>query len=548
MNAIDLYSGIGGWAVGLKLAGIDVLASYELSPRANETNRRNNRHLVVQADIRLLKMETLPRGVTAIVGSPPCTQFSFSNRGGGGDLSDGLEDIKCFLRIVDRVKPTVWAMENVPRLAKILKEELRPGGVLAEFQHLDIKYEVFDMQDFGVPQKRLRCIVGNFDFKLLRSYRSNLSRRTLGSVVTALGSDPTIDPNFGFSIPAGDVADHWREESLDAEEVRINRSLKALHPIYNAMHFPDGLHRASRTITATCTRVSRESIVIEAPESPGTYRRLTVRERAVCQTFPINFQLNANSYSEKLKMVGNAVPPLFAYFVAHAMRGTPEHELTKPIVQLGDFSDVELSAECRPDRRGVRYRTDRSFQFAVPSLRLGSGIRLELNNNSRSGQIDWHTKFVFGTSKSIQSIQPGNDDAKHILTLLDAEGVQLGSILDDFANELRRLDFAYLQAVWSHRGPGATRPFMLLDMLDDHSKTLLGALAPHKEACIAALKAIANELDNSVAHHLNSKKLSQNATVVIAAFLIGSTANRIIQTASGPPFARTAEAVTRIAV
>jgi hypothetical protein len=39
MRAIDLYSGIGGWALGLRLAGIEVVASYEWWDKAARTRR-----------------------------------------------------------------------------------------------------------------------------------------------------------------------------------------------------------------------------------------------------------------------------------------------------------------------------------------------------------------------------------------------------------------------------------------------------------------------------------------------------------------------------
>ena len=41
MRAIDLYSGIGGWSLGLTLSGIDVVESYEWWKPAAETHERN---------------------------------------------------------------------------------------------------------------------------------------------------------------------------------------------------------------------------------------------------------------------------------------------------------------------------------------------------------------------------------------------------------------------------------------------------------------------------------------------------------------------------
>src|SRR5439155_10784320 len=97
MRAVDLYSGIGGWALGLGMAGLDVVASYEWWEPANRTRAANFGTSDSAFDIRQLAPETIPSPIDVIVGSPPCTQFSFANRGGSGDIEDGLRDITKFL-------------------------------------------------------------------------------------------------------------------------------------------------------------------------------------------------------------------------------------------------------------------------------------------------------------------------------------------------------------------------------------------------------------------------------------------------------------------
>ena len=68
--------------------------------------------------------------IDIVVGSPPCTQFSYSNRGGSGDLEDGIIDLYQFFKCIEVVKPKFWAMENVPRVAKVLLTESQKGGQL----------------------------------------------------------------------------------------------------------------------------------------------------------------------------------------------------------------------------------------------------------------------------------------------------------------------------------------------------------------------------------------------------------------------------------
>jgi DNA (cytosine-5)-methyltransferase 1 len=60
MKAIDLYSGIGGWTLGLKMAGIEVVDSFEWWDEANRTHNNNFGKSIPERDIRKLKMADLP--------------------------------------------------------------------------------------------------------------------------------------------------------------------------------------------------------------------------------------------------------------------------------------------------------------------------------------------------------------------------------------------------------------------------------------------------------------------------------------------------------
>ena len=76
LRAIDLYSGIGGWTLGFKLAGVEMAGSFEYWPPAIRTHEANFDSPVIEQDIRNLKLTTLPKKIDFVVGSPPCTQFS----------------------------------------------------------------------------------------------------------------------------------------------------------------------------------------------------------------------------------------------------------------------------------------------------------------------------------------------------------------------------------------------------------------------------------------------------------------------------------------
>lgn len=530
-RAIDLYSGVGGWSLGLRLANVEVVASYEKWGPANETNFKNNFHQAQTVDIRRLALAELPNDIDIVVGSPPCTQFSYSNRGGGGDIADGLEDVKHFLTIVDHLKPRVWAMENVPRVAKIIEAELKEGGALEEFNHLGCVTHIVDMAAYGLPQRRRRCIAGNFDIGLLESYQANARPRLLGDVIRSLKSEIIVDPLFGISIPREDLIDHVEEDVLNSEEARINRSNKMTHTVYNAMPFPDPLDRTVRTITATCTRVSRESIVIATGSEKEEYRRLTLRERASLQGFPITFQFYGANYGQKLRMIGNAVPPAFSYLMGHVLQGqTVDKVPSLTEVAKNLVRPVPTPVETPPDRAGARYPTNRTFRFAIPSLQLKSGVRFEFRNNHRGANVRWEVAFYFGTSKEILSLILDRSLAWRLTSAMSTEVTEaVTAPLDNLTDFISTADIHNLQAVWSHQGPGGTRPFMVLDKLSETGSNLIDALADHDtEAQRLIASVLEHEYREGLADIPGVPKLQRNAALILAGLLIASRVNPVL--------------------
>jgi DNA (cytosine-5)-methyltransferase 1 len=527
-RAIDLYSGVGGWGLGLRMAGIEVIASYDIWGPANETNRKNNRHPVHKVDVRKLALEDLPTNIDIVVGSPPCTQFSYSNRGGSGDIDDGLTDVVKFLEIVSHVRPKIWAMENVPRLADIIGAELSPRGRLARFRTLNIECRIVNIEEFGLPQKRRRCIAGNFDFELLKSYTGTTPRLTLGHVVAALAASSIIDPIYRVPVAGGQIVDHQYEESLDDEEQRINQANKQVHPVYNVMSFPDRIERTVRTITATCTRVSRESVVIEDSRNHGKFRRLTVRERASLQGFPLTFQFYAASYGNKLRMVGNAFPPVFSYYLGQAFRSVPCKELLGPEHAIAKFKPPKtLAQNSSPDPHGSLYPWNRTFRFAIPSLHLKSGVRFELRNVCRRNSVRWEIAFFFGSARAIRRLPLDEELLKRVRAKLGRlYQTELKSELDRFREFLKSADVPHMQDLWSRRGFGRIPPFAVLDALDQLARKLIPILDKHQAGSTEVVRDALEAKYVKAASHLSGyAKLLNHAPLIAAGFLVAASAN-----------------------
>src|SRR5262249_20941685 len=161
-------------------------------------------------DLLTYEYQKIPAGVGLVVGSPPCTDFSFSNRGGSGDVAKGLEHVLRFLEIVSHIRPRFWAMENVPRLATFLFEHRSRYRLLNRFAHVleTANFRILDASTFGLPQRRLRAVIGNIPFELLTEYSHTCAKSTLGGTIDSLRVDPVKDINFGLELPLGYLTDH----------------------------------------------------------------------------------------------------------------------------------------------------------------------------------------------------------------------------------------------------------------------------------------------------------------------------------------------------
>lgn len=519
-KAIDFYSGIGGWTLGMKLSGIESLQAFEWWDQANTTHNKNFNREHDEIDIRKIDPQKdlkHLKGVNFIVGSPPCTQFSYANRGGSGDISDGLVDIYKFLEIVNYLKPKYWAMENVPRVAKILKKEIQKDGQLEKFSHL-VKYiEVVNSAEYGVPQKRKRMIAGNFPFKLFDSYKSKIKTKTLKDVLVSLNKNKVVDINYGIKLDKKNLFDHIIESDLTDEEKRINSDAKTFHPIYNNMSFPEKLHLPARTITATCTRVSRESIIVE---SDTGYRRLTIRERGVIQGFPITFQFYGNTYNSKIKMIGNAIPPILTYYLFQSMLKVPLDKLQSPEESTYKHVTPEtLPPKTSPDYSKRKFPYSRKFRYAIPNLRYGSAVRFELSNSFNKRKPNWRFRFFYGNSKQIRDVNLDINIISIIQSRLSKNTIEnynqeIESLLDKFGTlSSNELQFSWIDS---------KENMLAFNIIDEIGKSVLNLLEIQDE--ILKPYTIVRDILKT-----DKKKIDENSgSILIGLYLLSSLNEKMI--------------------
>jgi DNA (cytosine-5)-methyltransferase 1 len=339
LRVLDLFCGAGGFSEGFRRNGFEIVRAIDNWVPAVRTFSLNHAMTdVMEADIREIHPEGIGR-FDVIIGGPPCNEFSYANKGGSGDCRKGMLLVAAFLNCVAIIRPKFWLMENVPRLLKFLPRQVDLGKFGMDGGILNVPViSLANAADFGVPQRRTRAVIGNYP--LLRQTHSAKSSRqewfvdggpapwnTMARIINGLPNPqgpvpfcPVVDPNFPeISIPARTMTDHFYDTTLTTREAHSSETKKTHHQWYGKMRFPDSLELPSRTITAVQVKGSREAIVIQGDSSSSfKYRSPTLREYASLQTFPVTYQFTG-SLSTKMRLIGNAFPPMLAEVFAKAI-------------------------------------------------------------------------------------------------------------------------------------------------------------------------------------------------------------------------------------
>lgn len=336
LKAVDLFAGAGGFSLGLKNAGFEVVGAFDNWDVATRTYAANFEHPVRVCDLsktsgtKLLSLIDMPPGsIDLLVGGPPCQGFSVQRIGADQDVRNHL--VLEFGRLVAEISPRLFMMENVPGLlgkrGKALVEEFATLLARAGYQ---LSRGVVNAADYGVAQLRKRVIfVGwkagmpPFDFPP-PAYKST-QFKTVAEALTGLPSPPLdLTPQPGDPLhrrtklsplnqrrielipPGGGMQD--LPDDLKVECHKIGAAKIGHRYVYGRLA-PD---RPSATITARFDSFTRGKF-----GHPVEPRNITLREGARLQSFPDDFQF-LGTQEAIAAQIGNAVPPLVAQTFARA--------------------------------------------------------------------------------------------------------------------------------------------------------------------------------------------------------------------------------------
>ena len=327
MNYVELFSGAGGLGLGFEEAGFKNVFAVEYDPQISKTYQRNfPQNKLIVADIKTLNDEEilkLPEGekIDVVIGGPPCQGFSLAGNIGRTFVEDERNYLfKEFVRVVSLLKPTIFVMENVARMASHNKGKTI-GEVKKSFEDIGYKvqYQVLQAADYGVPQKRQRIfVVGTLGRDFF------YPEKTLSDYMTVKEAIDDLPP-----LQSG-------EESEVPNHFAMKHSQQMLEKM---SYVKDGGDRNSipieiRPKSGDIRKYIRYDSNLPAVTVTGDMRKvfhynqnraLTPRELARLQSFPDEFVFEGSSINIQ-QQIGNAVPPKLSYAIATEVKRSLEEK------------------------------------------------------------------------------------------------------------------------------------------------------------------------------------------------------------------------------
>lgn len=393
LTAVDLFCGCGGISSGLRSAGFDVLAGFDVEPKYMATFAENfgeerSRSVDLSASNPAETMSGLglvPGELTLLAGGPPCQGFSKNVPRSRRDAeSDNNRLLRSFLDHCEAMRPVMVLMENVAEMrngfGRAYTDEAVERLTTAGYA---VSHMVLNAADYGVPQRRRRAFfLANrlgFDFREPQPSHSKpaVQADLLGlldhvTVWDAIGDLPPLrhgegDEEADYPVSASTPFQRWARREGGRMRGHVARPLRSrqfarlgsLEPGQGHKDLPDHL-RTKGGYSGAYGRLTKDMVAptitrwVFHPGSgrwghPVDVRTLSIREIARIQGFPDSYAF-VGSFVERAGQLGNAVPPLLVEKIALSM-----------LDQVSARTSNSISMDIRSDALGIgnTFRSDR---------------------------------------------------------------------------------------------------------------------------------------------------------------------------------------------
>ena len=307
LKAVSLFSGCGGFDWGVKQAGVDIIWANDIDKYAAAAYQAILPDVpFCLSDIRAIK--TFPQA-DILIGCYPCTGFSVAARRRWKDRED-RDLLKTegnflyleFIRALKQVKPKYFFVENVSGMVSAMDGWFFQQQ-LEGFKELGYtpQAKLLKAIDYGSAQDRKRIFIVGIRNDICNELQYSFPEPTHGpgtnndyATIHDVIGNMELWPNEGYStIPFhGHYLTRNRKRDWGQQSFTIvaNLSHVPLHPVGMPMRY-----------------VAKDLWELQGEEN----RRLSWQECRALQSLPdaLDFE---GPLSSKYKVIGNAVPPIFA--------------------------------------------------------------------------------------------------------------------------------------------------------------------------------------------------------------------------------------------
>ena len=232
MKALDLFSGIGGFSVGLERAGFKTVAFCEIDKYCRLVLKKHWKDIKIYPDVREITKRQLEEDgcelPEIITGGFPCQPFSVAGRQKGS--GDNRYLWPQMFRVIKEFKPRWIIAENVRGIINI------QHGMVFERVHTDLESQGYETQTFiipaagvGAPHRRDRVWIVANSRRTIRGQQSSRNKESIGSGTSqeterSVDSDSVARSSEREKIMADTQSERGREPRYFDKEKRNTKS------------------------------------------------------------------------------------------------------------------------------------------------------------------------------------------------------------------------------------------------------------------------------------------------------------------------------------
>jgi len=334
---VDLFCGIGGLTHGLIKAGLNVVAGLDIDSTCRYAYETNNKPAkFIEADITDYSSDELAKfypedSIKILVGCAPCQPFSKytkryrkeeKEKGRQGDSwqkDNKWKLLNSFADKVEKIKPDIISMENVPELEK--EEIFKEFKEKLEKLEYSINYSIVYCPDYGIPQIRKRLVLLASRFGKIELIKPSYTPENYRTVQQVIGELPKLESGQIYlkdplhyctklskknilRIKNSHQGGTWHEWD---DSLKLKCHKKKSGKSYGAVYGRMSWNKPSPTITTQFYGYGNGRF-----GHPDQDRAISLREGAILQSFPPEYAIIEPNKAYSTKMIGthigNAVP------------------------------------------------------------------------------------------------------------------------------------------------------------------------------------------------------------------------------------------------